>query len=369
MKKLAFAALLTGFLAACGGGDDGIGLVADADNRADATLACNPVAQTGCAADQKCTWINIDSANDVGTLGCVPDGDVALGGACAYGADGETTGYDNCEGGNICIYSQCEAICTDAPDTCGATSACSSYAGLFPDTSNFGACDFLCDPVSQERTFDTADKCGEDAASTIKRGCFANPDDTFSCTGIPMQAQTLMQGATAYGPASGGAYVNGCAAGFAPLLRKANDSTAPVGCFAFCAPQETYMGNTLGLDGVPGSGYTCNDRGAVGQIECRYYWFTMGTTPAADQNGVGFCLKPVDYLYDDDEDTTTPDVTFPSCADLPNTDTDGDGTEEHLSWSCAPYPAEATGVPNVKTHADKFPLRGLNEDELKHFQK
>ena len=81
MKKLAFGALFIGLLAACGGGDDGVTIVPDADDSVDASSACNPVAQTGCLAGEKCTWINIDSMNDVGTLGCVPDGSVATGSA------------------------------------------------------------------------------------------------------------------------------------------------------------------------------------------------------------------------------------------------------------------------------------------------
>ncbi len=366
IKKLAFGALFAGLLAACGGGDDGITLV-DADTSGpDASQACNPVAQTGCGADEKCTWINIDSMNDVGTLGCVPDGDVATTGACAYGPDGETTGYDNCQGGNICIYSQCEEICNDSPDTCPNTSSCSSYAGLFPDTSSYGACDFLCDPVDQTRDTDNAPACGT-SGDGIQRACYANNDDTFSCTGVPGPAADLQQGDTAYGPASGGAYVNGCAAGFAPLLRAANDASAPVICLAFCRPQETYLGNTGGLDGDAASGFTCNARQAVDGHECRFYWFTMAAgTESTDQNDVGFCFKPANYEGDLDMDTTTPDEPFPSCATLANTDTDNSMQPDHLEWACAPYPAAATGVP-LKAH--KAPFRALTEDELRHFQK
>ena len=60
MKKLALGALcIAGFLAACGGGDDGVTLVPDAMEIDGTTAAaCNPIqpaGMQGCAAGQKCT--------------------------------------------------------------------------------------------------------------------------------------------------------------------------------------------------------------------------------------------------------------------------------------------------------------------------
>lgn len=360
MKKLALGAVFIGLLAACGGGDDTMIDVIDAGEGPDASQACNPVSQTGCGVDEKCTWINIDSMNDVGTLGCVADGSVATLGACTFGPDGETTGFDNCEAGNICIYSVCEEICTDAPDSCGANTACSSYAGLFPDTSTYGACDFTCDPVDQTRDTDGLAACGSTQA--IARACYANSDDTFSCTGVPGPAAALTQDDIAYGPMSGTAYVNGCAAGFAPLLRSMAVATAPPICLAFCRPQETHSANIAGLDGVPGSGFTCADRQAVVDNECRFYWFTMGTMAGPDQNDVGFCFRPIDYVGDLDNMPATPDTAYPGCDTLPNTDVAGDGDPDHYDWACAPFAATA-GMPSTPKHPS--PFTQLPEDAKK----
>src|SRR5258706_1132634 len=53
-----------------------------APNLVPATM-CNVLAQTGCNAGQKCTWI-IDSSGppQLGHIGCTPDGIVALRAAC-----------------------------------------------------------------------------------------------------------------------------------------------------------------------------------------------------------------------------------------------------------------------------------------------
>src|SRR5437773_1568528 len=104
MRKLAFGALMIGLLSAagCGGGNSGDDVIIIDAPMADAPSgACNPVAQTGCATGEKCTWINIDSGADLGTTGCVADGTAATTEACTYGADGQTTGFDNCVHGDI----------------------------------------------------------------------------------------------------------------------------------------------------------------------------------------------------------------------------------------------------------------------------
>ena len=120
MKTLALGALLAGFLAACGGGgSDDVqpqidARVVDAAPGIDATeidamppLLCTPWApagQQGCAANEKCTWVRVQTTPSViGKLACVPDGPALAGEACSRGADGETTGYDNCVAGNICV--------------------------------------------------------------------------------------------------------------------------------------------------------------------------------------------------------------------------------------------------------------------------
>ncbi len=381
MKKLAFGGLFIGLLAACGGGDDGdISLIDAGDETPDMSEACNPVAQTGCGADEKCTWITIDAANDVGTLGCVPDGSVATGSACTQGTPGETTGYDNCQAGNICIYSVCEEICTDSPDSCGSTSSCSSYSGLFPDTSSYGACDFLCDPVAQTRDIDDAAACGSTAE--IARACYSNPGDTFSCTGVPPGAVGLTHGEQAYGPASGGAYINGCDAGYSPLLAIMNDSMIAM-CTAFCTPSDLYVGLTTDQDGV--APHTCNARNAIpgtnglpttdgdtNVMECHYFWY-FEDNPNIDHNEFGFCIQPNMYTFDHDGNTTTAEIALPNCVDVQNSDT-GDwgsaggannGQIDTLDWGCVELPAAANGAP-VRPNR-QLPLHVPNDEELKRY--
>src|SRR5688572_20739547 len=112
MKKLALGLMLVGLLVACGGEDKKVMVVPQ-----DATATCNPLLNTGCPSGQKCTWL-LDALmpNYVGHIGCAPDGAVALGGTCMYGAPGET-GYDDCAGGTVCSNFRgtapgvCKSIC------------------------------------------------------------------------------------------------------------------------------------------------------------------------------------------------------------------------------------------------------------------
>jgi hypothetical protein len=238
-------------LAACGGdpalvlgdagGDDDWDCDFPRDRCSPPQDACNPVGQTGCGPTEKCTWITIDSGNDLGIIGCVPAGTVAEAGDCTHGVDGETTGYDNCVAGQMCIGGICEAICTLAPDSCDAKHSCQRYFGLFEtDPARYGACDYLCDPITQERA-DHAAACNSIDPTRPDKACYGSFDSAFHCdevwpqvscgthggTALPGDPSTCTddnstanfpmysQYAVAYGPA-GGVYDNGCAPGFGP---------------------------------------------------------------------------------------------------------------------------------------------------------
>jgi hypothetical protein len=153
-------------VAACGGATP-----VSPDAAADATPscpdgaagACDPITQTGCAPGQKCTWIRvaISGAQEIGSLGCEPDGTVAAGGACTYGAAKPTTcdlgtGYDDCTAGLVCdaptdvdqAHGTCAPICdvNASPGSCAAGATCATHTGYFANAGDPPTEDGLCGP-------------------------------------------------------------------------------------------------------------------------------------------------------------------------------------------------------------------------------
>jgi hypothetical protein len=316
--KTWLGALFAMAMVACGGGSSGPPDAGDADGRVppdgevappdagepapDATPpdgepadVCNPIAQTGCEPGEKCTTIRIDYANGETVTGCVPAGDVATGGACVYGPDGLTTGYDNCLGGDVCVASLCETICDAQTDSCDDDHTCHRYATVFDDGIT-GACDPLCNPVTQER-YDGAAACGSPDATVPTRGCYGALDFQFACANVPLQVQTTptsyQHEDTAYGPPSGGYYLNGCAPGYEPLITDAAGSVQI--CVAMCTPGPTSLEDAANADGLVGSGHLCADRGATtAGTECRYLW-AFEQDPTSHPDGVGLCWTPASY--------------------------------------------------------------------------
>jgi hypothetical protein len=300
---------------------------------------CDPIAQTGCGSGEKCTWIMIDTATNAGQLGCVPNGNIPSAGACTRGPDGLSTGYDNCTGGNVCAgivdgTGTCEAACDLNPDSCAANTVCVRYANLFDQAGNMGACDFACDPVTQQRLFDGAGFCGAVNLSQPERGCYRSIDaPTAFCAFTPIAARTQKQDNVAYDYPNA-VYLNGCAAGYEPFTRTStNDAT--VICNAFCRPTTTSSTSPAGEGGLPNSMYTCADRGAAGH-ECKYLWFFESNPTAAD-NGIGVCWTPANFTGDWDNNPATEDTVFPACNTLPTTDTDNDGVPQNQQFGCAPF--------------------------------
>ena len=275
MKKIAFAALFVGVassgLLACGGDDDSGDITfADSGTGGDGgtSAACNPVTQQGCADGEKCSWLVVQEDPFLGRTDCVPDGTVALGGACTEGTPGETTGYDDCAAGNLCLNEICRAICTIEPDTCGEGFACSSYINTFSDdtTENLGVCDPTCDPINQD--------C-EDAA----QGCYLQLfNGKATCARVATGAEELTQGDTCANDGTR-CFLNGCAKGYGGFLY-AGDSM-PRDCTAFCTPVETYLidpdGNQAGSQnpGADANGTPPHDcaAGTIGATahQCRFF--------------------------------------------------------------------------------------------------
>jgi hypothetical protein len=302
-------------------------------------LGCNPVAQTGCLASEKCTWV--DHTDILGVIQCAPAGDVALGGACTIGPPGQMSGFDDCVAGSYCLGGICEEICSDAPDSCPSTSSCSTYSGLFEGAEvATGLCDFKCSPGPQTRTFDGAADCG--STGTSARTCigwaWGSSPIEFSCVPDISSAQ---HGDLPDPLSPGGSpYLNSCDAGYFPWVASLADG-APDVCIAFCTPGETHAGAPDSADGV--APFPCATRGASGDgMECRYLHI-FANTPDAELNDSGVCLATDLYVSDWDQDAGTADTSLPRCTDLSTApiDTDDDGTPdtpEHRYWGCAPWP-------------------------------
>ena len=342
MRTLALGAIcLAGFLAACGG-DDGPVVTPDANTAIDAPDGvCDPLAAAGmqgCAAGQKCTWITIqDTPESVGKIGCAPDGTVDPAGMCTAGAPGETTGFDNCKAGNVCVGGICKDVCGfggGANEACGGGQACTRYSDLWAngeDDPMYGACNPTCNPVTQLR--------GDGTMCPAGNGCYLLVSQTTS-TAVCAGAGTIPHGTAI----TGQAFANSCLPGHQP--RRATPLDMSVECGALCQPADVFV--TLPADvrfdpaadkasPVPpldttkvtnfasegGAGtFTCASKGAslpgnaAAGESCRYWW---AREPFDDlspfSNTVGWCFKHAVFEYDSDANMAT-DHKFPRCAAL-----------------------------------------------------
>ncbi len=265
MKNLVLlAAIGTMALGACGSdGNPGPSLI-DSGVGPDAPPAaptCNPVTKTGCETGEKCARLVIrdetaEGGVFLGQIACVPDGDVTEGAACAYGEDGQTTGFDNCVAGYDCFQGICTEICAGNPDSCRAAdeefgtgfSCAVNFENHFDDT--IGTCLAACNPVD-----DTAlEGVAVNATCGAGSSCGLNSiDATTSCAGTPGPAATQTQNEVPYGPGGGAIYSNGCASGFAAGLLNENlgaDSGEPY-CARYCTPDNTYLDAQGAIVGNP----------------------------------------------------------------------------------------------------------------------
>jgi hypothetical protein len=137
------------------------------------------------------------------------------------------------------------------------------------------------------------------------------------------------------GPASGGGYRNGCAAGFMSGFRESTGSTVTI-CVGMCSPlktDNTLVANAVGSPTVlaklptataPAAGEgrcIVNKKGSEAGQNCIFAWIyniennMLIDTPYNDTLGV--CIGPQHYNYDHDGDAQTANRAFPSCATLP----------------------------------------------------
>lgn len=409
MKKLALG--LVGLLmAACGGG----GGVKLTDSGVDAPTACNPIAQTGCMANEKCTWvIDFDgsaTADPIGHIGCAAQGTVAQGGVCSF-ARVSTAGIDACVGGSFCVGGQCKAICDQqlasgsAAGACAENFACSRYSGLFEASgvAVAGLCEPGCDPLTQEKLVGTnVAACGSSDPSMPSFTCVPNNGfQSFSCADNlidptdPRQADTGKDGEPPFTDRSGVVFTNSCAPGYLPLTATV-DGVAKTLCSGLCAPikvdAETnaafHAGDPAKLgklitDAAPVAGHaTCfiDTKGhkATNDMppeqgddveDCRFIWTslisrTTGQVIDSPYNDIlGVCYDYTAFPAIDDI-TKKPPPGNPhqkSCAQLPKTAP----TDDHVFGSandngCYPLAettAQANALTRTETARTRLPLR------------
>ncbi len=324
-----------------GGGSGGTAGSNGNDGGTDAAAPppCDPLAQTTCLSNDRCSWVATSAT--AGHAVCLPDGTVAQGGVCVAGPYGEATGFDNCRRGLACANGQCQPICKTSPDSCGAHFVCTNSSSVFYSngTSLAGVCAPTCNPLTQARDYDGAAACGSPTSPTSASpalGCFGK--NVFTCAKIVYPNNK--SDAPAAGPASGGYFLNGCAPGYLPVLTAMTGSTQTI-CVALCQPGPTSIGATAQAAGV--TPYTCPAAGAAAPHECRYWWWLQNVTlvsfPDALSNTMGFCIDYTKYTGDKTGAGTTP---YPSCTALSPTAHTYDATlTDAQYWGCQPYPPPA----------------------------
>ena len=325
---------------------------------------CNPLVQN-CGAGQKCAWIE-DSFSS-GHSACVPNGTVGADQACTVGAPGPT-GYSNCLAGTECVAGACKTICDamgGAP-MCDANHACSQYSGLFESngTTIAGACDSKCDPLTQALLAGPQSAaCGSPNPAMPNAGCFTFDGVSFTCSPVGPSTLPLTDRQPARGPASGGAYVNGCSPGFLPFFREQTGSNTIV-CAGMCAPLKTdntmpqnVSGSTavpakLPLEAAPAAGNAVcvtNRKGSEPGENCLFMWpFNVENgmlPPSPYNNGLGICFAPSHYTYDHDNNAGTPNRPVPSCASLPPKGTLANCTCDAMGNNCS-----GTACPDGQAH-------------------
>ncbi|MBA3391376.1 MAG: hypothetical protein H0T89_01975 [Deltaproteobacteria bacterium] len=178
--------------------------------------------------------------------------------------------------------------------------------------------------------------CGSPDPAMPNAGCFTFDYVAFTCAPVGPSTLPLTDRMPARGPASGGAYVNGCSPGFVPFFRQSTGSNVIV-CAGMCAPlktDNTLTANVSGdanvaaklpLSAAPAVGdgvCTSGKKGSEAGQNCLFLWpFNVDGSgvPIASQynNTLGICFAPSHYTYDHDNNAGTPNRAMPSCAALP----------------------------------------------------
>lgn len=313
---------------------------------------CNPLTQVGCNPPDKCTWIiDATAPQYVGHIGCAPDGTVAEGAACTYGAAG-SAGYDDCSRGTVCsAFKQtgtpgiCKQVCDNAGGTpmCDAAHVCITEQSLFSTGASSpaaaGVCEIACNPLDDndlDGSGSALSRSGSACGSDAEIGCYGWPSGgtpprtAFACMSdqhytTPLHHRSECTTATGCGPADGSVEVNSCNQGYEPLFREST-AISTVVCIAMCKPLDCYAGHCGSNDEnrLGAAPHRCANPDALGTFgsgeECEYLWREEldgnGTwLPSPFSDSVGFCFDHSQYKYDPTHGTN-PTTPYPLCEQL-----------------------------------------------------
>lgn len=373
MRKLAFGALMIGLLsaAACGGGGTGPTLI-DGSTTADApATACDPIAQTGCAANQKCTWVFLDQNFTSGAVACadLPATPIATDADCTFSMVGSVI-VDNCVAGDLCSDVGCQPICNSAAttDSCTATGkSCTLTEGEWTGTSpQLGSCAPLCNPVTQQ-DLNGNDQCNSPKTNGVpdgSRACYRS-GQSFTCEGVPTTVKngTGMYGDTqrAYGPmGSNLGYSNGCQPGY---VLGFNDPTNTFRvCYASCTPQVTYLNSPAPQNPSGVSPHSCLDASGInGDAHDCLFWSSFFQTAYVEANkAFGFCY---DYGSYSDVSCSTADPAVDNTGGGAS-GTASDGIPDYQQGGCS-YPGNPANPPLRATPKQDVSKRLLGDSVVK----
>jgi hypothetical protein len=281
-------------------------------------------------------------------------------------------GYSDCRAGGECVNDVCKQVCDHQGGTprCDANHACGTYEGILSSNNMTvaGVCDPKCDPLTQELLVGTTTAaCGSTNAAMADTGCFTFDQIDFTCARIPSTARTLTDRMRALAPGPGSAYVNGCAAGYLPLLFEMSGSMNVI-CSGICAPTKVDSVNNTNVTGDPaaivklhnkalpeaGDGLCeVNKKGSAPDAEnCHYMWrFNIqngAIVPSPYNDNTGACFAYPKYMVTINGQAQG----FPSCQQLPPAGATPDPIYGNANeWPCVPSGEVAfTGDKKVKVN-------------------
>jgi hypothetical protein len=354
MQKLVLG-LLAGFVAmvaACGGGGNPPQIILDSNNGdGPTTTNCNPVTQTNCNANEKCTWqILQDSPGpnlpSVGQIACatLQGNEVGPNMPCTVQMAAQG-GVDNCEKGSVCVGGLCKTICDfnmpAASNNCPNQFACTRYANLFvvAGTITAGGCDPHCDPLTHQMIpAPGSPSCGVADAVRPNQTCISvDGFKSFSCVRLPMGSFDRKDRDMPLTNQNGDPFGNGCEAGYflgiGGMTGSAVRLCAGIGAYAPISNQAGEAANKLGSptavaklvgEAAPGANKAnclAINKGSPEEQNCRPMWgFLRNMDGSFIDSPFGetlcMCFSYLNYMVDSNSDGT-PDGPEADCSTLP----------------------------------------------------